>query len=67
MVRLRPWFAVTLFLVSIPDVAYPAGEVLTLEDALTLALANNPTVQNAGISVEKAGDQGNEWLLVPEP
>ncbi len=57
MVRLRPWFAVTLFLVSIPDVAYPAGEVLTLEDALTLALANNPTVQNAGISVEKAGDQ----------
>jgi outer membrane protein len=57
MVRLRPWLAATLFLLSLPDVAHAAGEELTLEDALTLALANNPTVQNAGISVEKAGDQ----------
>lgn len=57
MARLWPWWVATLLLVSVPDVGHAAGEVLTLEDALTLALANNPTVQNAGISVEKAGDQ----------
>jgi len=57
MIRLRPWWAVTLLLVSAPDAVLAAGEVLTLEEALTLALTNNPTVQNAGISVDKAGDQ----------
>jgi len=57
MVRLRPWLAATLLLMLLPEAAHAAGEELTLEDALTLALANNPTVQNAGISVEKAGDQ----------
>jgi outer membrane protein TolC len=34
-----------------------AGEVLTLEEALQQAFANNPAVVNAGIAVEKAGDQ----------
>jgi outer membrane protein TolC len=46
-----------LFLLSATGTARAAGDVLTLEDALTLALTNNPTVQNAGISVDKAGDQ----------
>lgn len=53
----RPWVVASLFLLSTAGAVRAAGEMLTLEDALTLALANNPTVQNAGISVEKAGDQ----------
>lgn len=34
-----------------------AGEVLTLEEALGLALTNNPGVENASIDIEKVGDQ----------
>lgn len=57
MVRLRPGLAAILFLLCAAGAADAAGEVLTLEDALTQALTNNPSVQNAGISVDKAGDQ----------
>jgi len=51
-----PLWAAFFFLSSI-GAASAAGEVLTLEEALTLAFANNPAVLNAGISIEKAGDQ----------
>lgn len=34
-----------------------AGEVLTLEEALSLALTNNPGVENANLDIEKIGDQ----------
>ena len=34
-----------------------AGEVLTLEEALGRALAKNPGVENAGLDIEKVGDQ----------
>ena len=37
--------------------AVAAGEVLTLEEALGRALANNPGVENAGLDIEKVGDQ----------
>jgi len=37
--------------------AVAAGEVLTLEEALGRALANNPGVENAGLDIEKIGDQ----------
>jgi hypothetical protein len=41
--------AAILFLLCAAGAADAAGEVLTLEDALTQALTNNPSVQNAGI------------------
>ncbi len=37
--------------------AAAAGDVLTLEEALRLALTNNPRVENAGLDVEKVGDE----------
>lgn len=37
--------------------AEAAGEVLTLEEALRMALARNPSVENAGLDIEKIGDQ----------
>jgi outer membrane protein TolC len=49
-------------LVAMPTVAWcqmatsQTGEVLTLEEALAQALANNPKVKNANLEVRKAGD-----------
>jgi outer membrane protein len=48
---------VTLLVVSLTSLQIHADGVLTLEDALTLAFDNNPSVQNAGISVDKVGDE----------
>ena len=36
---------------------HAAGDVLTVEDALSQALANNPVVVNAGLSIEETADQ----------
>lgn len=44
----------SLFFLSASAVA---GEVLTLEEALRMALADNPSVENAGLDIEKIGDQ----------
>lgn len=73
MVPHRPaiW-AVILFLtptglVTSIGPAGAAGEVLTLEAAIEQALTHNPAVVNAGISVDKAGDQieATETRLFP--
>lgn len=45
------------FLLVASGTAVAAGTVLTLEEALILALANNPSVENAGLDVENIGDQ----------
>ncbi len=51
--------------------AVAAGEVLTLEEALGRALAKNPGVENAGLDIEKVGDQVSatrtqQYLWVPK-
>jgi outer membrane protein TolC len=49
-----------LALVLVGLFSLPAGaadEVLTLDEALRLALSDNPGVQNAGLDVEKIGDR----------
>lgn len=61
MTALRPaiWaaFLVLAHTLSTAGTAAAAGEVLTLEEALQQAFANNPAVVNAGIAIEKASDQ----------
>lgn len=61
MTRLRPFLGAIAIAVSISlpfaGSAAAAGEVLTVEAAVREAMTGNPTVQNAGISVEEVGDQ----------
>ena len=61
MIRLWPFLRATAISVSISlpmaGTAGAAGDVLTVEGAVREAMTNNPTVQNAGISVEEVGDQ----------
>lgn len=56
MLRLLALGLPSLFLLSAAP-ALAAGEVLTLEEALRLALAKNPRVENAGLDIDKIGDQ----------
>lgn len=59
----RRLLAMVVLLLAVPGLAIgeepatPAGEVLTLPEALGIALSNNPSVENAGLSVEKVGDE----------
>ncbi len=48
---------IALFACVAASPAAATGEVLTLEEALSRALAKNPQVENANLDVEKVGDQ----------